>query len=456
MDEIVALLEKQRTFFQKGKTKELQFRLTQLQKLKRIILKYENEILEALKKDLNKTEFEAYMTEIGMVLDEISFVSKNLKNWVKPEYVKTPLAQFLSSSKIYSEPYGVVLILAPWNYPFQLAIEPLIGAIAAGNCAIIKPSEESSYTSKIIEHIINEAFKTEYISIIQGGREASEVLLEQKFDYIFFTGSVAVGRIVMEKASKHLTPVSLELGGKSPCIVDETANLRLAAKRIIWGKFLNAGQTCVAPDYLFVHREVKMELLLLMKHYIKKFYGADPSNNTKFPKIINQKHFHRLTNLLEGSNILIGGQSNVQSNQIAPTILDKVTWDSPVMQDEIFGPILPVLEFDQIQEVVTQINQHPKPLALYYFTNHKSRERKLLKHTSFGGGCINDTIVHLATAHMPFGGVGDSGMGGYHGKASFDTFSHKKSILKKSNLLDIGLRYPPYQNDLKWLKVWLK
>lgn len=456
MNQINKIVEKQRLFFDKEHTKELSFRLEQLKRLRKEIIDNQGEIMKALKKDLNKSSFEAYETEIGLVLEELKFIIKNLPNWVKRDRVKTPIAHFISTSYTYSEPYGVSLVMSPWNYPFQLTMVPLIGSMAAGNCTILKPSEYSFYTSEVIEKIIGKNFDASYITVIRGGREANKSLLDEKFDYIFFTGSVPVGRIVMEAASKHLTPVTLELGGKSPCIVDETANIDLAAKRITWGKFLNAGQTCVAPDYLLVHKSVKDKLVARIKYYIKEFYGSDPCNNMEYPKIINDKHFHRLLRLLEGEKIVFGGNYKEKTNQISPTIVENVSWESALMENEIFGPILPVLEFNEINEVISVVNQRPKPLALYYFSNRRDRQKKIIKSISFGGGCINDTIVHLASSYLPFGGVGNSGMGGYHGKASFDTFSHKKSILKKSNLIDIPLRYPPYKNKLELLKKIMK
>jgi aldehyde dehydrogenase (NAD+) len=452
MQDIITTLGLQRQYFNEGKTKNISHRLEFLKRLEQSILKHEKDIMEALRKDLNKAPFEAYATEIGMVLEEIRFVTKHLRGWARPRQVRTPITNFPSVSRIYSEPFGTVLIMSPWNYPFQLAISPLAGAIAAGNCAIVKPSNYSPNTSAVIELILSEVFPKEYVSVIQGGREANKTLLEQKFDYIFFTGSVTVGKLVMRAASEHLTPVTLELGGKSPCIVDETANLELAAKRIIWGKFLNSGQTCVAPDYLLVHHSVKEALLKKMKKYIHQFYGDDACMNDNFPKIINEKHFDRLLDLMNNENIVIGGTSSRERNQISPTILNNINWNSPVMAEEIFGPILPVLEFKNLGEVITMVNNHPKPLALYYFTSKKENERRIINGISYGGGCINDTIMHLATSHMPFGGVGDSGMGRYHGKDSFDTFSHKKSVLKKANWLDVPLRYPPYKDHLKTLK----
>lgn len=449
-------VKKQRLFFEKGITKGIDYRIQNLKTLKRAIIAHESDIIDALKKDLNKAPFEAYATEIGLVLEELEYIVKHLRNWAKPRKVKTPLTHFLSVSRQYSEPYGIVLIMSPWNYPFQLTIAPLIGAMAAGNCMIVKPSEYSSHTAEIIERLLSENFDESYITVVRGGREANKTLLDEKFDYIFFTGSVSVGRVVMESASKHLTPVSLELGGKSPCIVDETANLDMAAKRIVWGKYLNAGQTCVAPDYLLVHKKVKNELITKMSKYIEEFYGADPYNNSDYPKIINDKHFNRLLGLIQNETIAVGGKYNDQTRRIAPTILDHVTWDRPIMQEEIFGPLLPVIEFESLDDVIVTVNHHPKPLALYFFTQDRKRERYVIDNTSFGGGCINDTVVHLATSYMPFGGVGESGMGGYHGKASFDTFSHRKSILKKSTLLDIPLRYPPYKDKLKLLKRMMR
>jgi len=456
MGDIKAIIEKQREFFAIGKTKEITYRLKHLRQLEKSIQMHEKEILSALKKDLNKAPFEAYATEVGIVLNELRFVIKMLPRWAGARRIKTTITNQIATSKIYLEPYGIALIMSPWNYPFTLTMEPLIGAIAAGNCAIVKPSKDSPNTSKVIETILREAFCDSYVAVVQGGREANKTLLEQKFDYIFFTGSVAVGKVVMEAASKNLTPVTLELGGKSPCIIDETANIELAARRIVWGKFINAGQTCVAPDYIYAHHSIKGALLLEMKKYINKFYGKHPCTNDDFPKIINEKHFNRLLGLLEGEHSVIGGEASKATRQISPTVLDKVTWDSKIMKEEIFGPILPIFEYQNLEDVISKINSRPKPLALYFFTRSKKNERKIIQNISFGGGCINDTLMHVASAHMPFGGVEESGMGSYHGKASFDTFSHHKSILRKSNLFDLPLRYPPYVNHLKILKMFLK
>lgn len=456
MIDINLILEKQRSFFSKNKTKDKKFRITQLQKLSNLIKQHESDIYEALRQDLNKSEYEAYMTEIGFTLEEISTLIKGLKKWAKPKKVRTPFTQFPAKSFIYSEPYGVCLIMSPWNYPFQLSIAPLAGAIAAGNCAVIKPSNYSLNTSKVISKIINDNFDEDYLRVIEGGREENQSLLEQKFDYIFFTGSTSVGKVVMEAASKHLTPISLELGGKSPCIVDGTAILKLAAKRIVWGKFLNSGQTCVAPDYLLVHESIKNDLIEYLKMYINELYNGDSFPNEHFPKIINVQHYNRILSLIENENIIVGGKGYIEFNQIEPTILDNINWDSNIMQEEIFGPVLPIITYTSLEEVVIEVNKHSKPLALYFFTTSKKNEDLILNNISYGGGCINDTMVHLASSYLPFGGVGSSGMGSYHGKASFDTFSHKKSIMKKSNKLDIPLRYPPYNKSSKVIKKFMK
>lgn len=452
MMEYKSMLHKQRAYFQTGDTKDVEFRIRQLKKLYQWITVHEQEIMDALYMDLNKSNFEAYATEIGIVKEEIRYTLKHLRKWAAPKRVPTPITQFPSKSFIYPEPYGIVLIMSPWNYPFQLTIAPLVGAICAGNCAVVKPSAYSPHTTKVMADMLRELFQEKYIAVVEGGRQENQALLNEKFDYIFFTGSVNVGKYVMEKASAHLTPVSLELGGKSPCIVDETADLKLAAKRIVWGKFLNSGQTCVAPDYVLVQNSVKDKLVRYMEKYIRKMFGKDPMQNPDYPKMINEKHFNRVLGLTERVHGVCGGGSNVDMLKIEPTVLDQVTWESPVMQEEIFGPLLPVLIFYDIEEAIQMVNARPRPLALYYFTKDKQREAMMLKQVSYGGGCINDTIVHLATSHMPFGGVGNSGMGGYHGKDSFDTFTHKKSIMKKSVLLDIPIRYAPFKNKLNILK----
>lgn len=447
---------RQRAYYDSGATRDLEFRKCQLIKLKDAILENEAEIMQALREDLNKSEFESYETEIGIVLEEIGYLLKHMDRLARPKKVKTPITHFPSVSRIYREPYGVVLIMSPWNYPLQLALAPLAGALAAGNCAVVKPSNYSPRTSELIRRLIGDHFGEEYIAVLEGGRDINRSLLEQKFDYIFFTGSVLVGKTVMAAAAKHLTPVTLELGGKSPCIVDKTADVRLAAKRIVWGKFLNAGQTCVAPDYVLVHTNVKDQLIKEMGRYIRKFYGKDPISNPDYPKIINGKHFIRLCGLQENGTVVYGGERDQDSNKIAPTILDGVDWGMPVMQEEIFGPILPVLEFTSVKEMTARIRRRPKPLALYYFTRSRKAAAYVMNSLSFGGGCINDTIVHLASSYMPFGGVGESGMGGYHGDASFTTFSHEKSVLQKSGFLDVPLRYPPFKNHLRLVKKILK
>lgn len=452
MEDVTVLLNSQRRFYGTGKTRDIDFRIRQLVRLRESIIKNEADIMGALKKDLNKAPFEAYATEIGMVLEEINYLIKNIKMLAGTKKVRTPVTQFPSASRIYKEPYGIVLIMAPWNYPLQLSLAPLAGAIAAGNCMILKPSEYAPCSSRVIGKVIREVFPEKYIAVVEGGMEVNQRLLQNKFDYIFFTGSVSVGRIIMSEAAKHLTPVTLELGGKSPCIVDETANISLAAKRIVWGKFLNAGQTCVAPDYILVQKKVKEALIKELNRYIRKFYGKDSVHNEEYPKIINERHFNRLLTLMKNEKVKGGGDYSRKLLKIEPTVLEPESIDSPIMQEEIFGPLLPVLPYVNIQEAAAFVNNRPKPLALYLFTTSKRNERFIMKNTSFGGGCINDTIVHLATSHMGFGGVGESGMGSYHGKESFSTFSHSKSVLKKSNFLDIPLRYPPYKKKIKLLR----
>ncbi|WFR58299.1 aldehyde dehydrogenase [Anaerocolumna sp. AGMB13025] len=443
--EIQEIVKKQREYFKTGVTTPVSFRLNALKKLRKAILTNESRILTALKQDLNKSEAESYMTEIGMVLEEIKTLVKHTPKWAAAKYVKTPIAQFYGRSFILSEPYGVVLVMSPWNYPFQLSITPLVGTLAAGNCVILKPSAYAPEVSQVMADILSECFPAKYVAVVQGGRQENQELLEQKFDYIFFTGGVEVGKLVMEKAAKHVTPVSLELGGKSPCIVDKTADLKLAAKRITFGKLLNSGQTCVAPDYLFVEETVKTELITYLKRYIKEFLGEDPFQNPDYPKIINEKHYRRIMSLIEGETILTGGYgSETDKYQIAPTLLDNITPASKIMQEEIFGPVLPILTYKHIKEVTEYVNGRPKPLALYLFTTDRQLERHILKNISFGGGCVNDTIIHLASPYLGFGGAGESGMGSYHGRHSFDTFSHKKSIIKKANWVDLPMRYPPY------------
>ena len=457
MPSIEKAVAAQRAFFATGVTRDVTWRIGALESLRRAILAHEAELNAALKADLNKGPFESYMTEVGMVLSELGYIQRRLRSWARAKRVATPLAQFSARSFRSPEPYGVVLVMSPWNYPFQLALEPVVGAIAAGNCVIIKPSAYAPSTSQAVADLVAGCFEPEFVTVVQGGREENAALLDQEFDFIFFTGGVTVGKLVMEKASRNLTPVCLELGGKSPCIVDATADLPLAARRIVFGKYLNAGQTCVAPDYLLVQEEVRERLTALICEEIARAFGQRPLEAPDYGKIINRKHFDRLLGLMEGENILAGGQASPASLQIAPTLLGDVSPDSPIMGEEIFGPILPVFSFRQLPEAADFVAARPKPLALYLFTNSREAERLILERCSFGGGCINDTIIHLATSHMPFGGVGASGMGGYHGKASFDTFSHYRSIVRKHNWIDLPIRYRPYTPEkARWLRRFLK
>ncbi|MDQ6598507.1 aldehyde dehydrogenase [Bacillus salipaludis] len=450
------LLTKQRTFFQSGKTKEISYRIQALQALGQLIRTNETEIMAALKRDLNKSEFDSYITEIGIVLEEIRFSLRHVKKWAKPRKVKPALAQIGSKSYIYPEPYGVTLIISPWNYPFQLAIAPLIGAIAAGNCAVLKPSELTPQTSKLLATLIGQTFPEEYITVVEGAVETSKALLNENFDYIFFTGSVSVGKVIMEAAAKNLTPVTLELGGKSPCIIHKDANLKLAAKRIAWGKYLNAGQTCVAPDYLYVHRDIKEEFLNALVNAIEELYSNNVFNSGAFTKIVSERHFNRLLGFLSNGEVYYGGKQEMKSLTIEPTILDHISWNDSVMQDEIFGPILPVLEYDIAEKMVEKINARPKPLSLYLFSESNEFQSFILNQISFGGGCINDTVYHLSSPYLPFGGVGESGIGAYHGKGSFDVFSHEKSVLKQTTSFDLPFRYPNRKNALKQIKMFIK
>jgi len=436
------LLEQQKQFFRTGQTKNVKFRIEQLQKLKQAINENQAVIIKALKADLNKSGFDAYFEIIG-ILKEIDYALKHIKSWIKPQKVVTPYHHFLSSAQFYREPFGLVLIIGPWNYPFNLVITPLIGVIAAGNCAVIKPSEIANSSSAVIAQIIGKTFNSSFIHVIEGDVEVSKKILSEKFDNIFFTGGTEVGKIVMSSAAKHLTPVTLELGGKSPCIVDENTHLEFTAKRIVWGKFINAGQTCTAPDYLLVHRNVKEALLNRIEKYIREFYGNAPSKSPNYSRVINETHFSRLTNLLKSGNIVVGGDTNIKDLYIAPTVIDRVCWEDKIMQEEIFGPILPVLEYTNLEEAIAMVNEKPKPLALYFFSNNQQNQAKFLQKTISGGACINDTVMHLTIPSLPFGGVGESGMGRYHGKASFDNFSYQRSVLKQSFLLDLQWRYYP-------------
>jgi len=452
---IDSLVARQREYFESGATRPLSFRMDALRKLQKALQDNEGLISEAMKSDLNKSPFEAYMTETGMVLDEIRFHLKHLPRWIRTKTVKTPITQFHAKSFVVPEPFGVTLIMSPWNYPLQLCLVPVVGAISGGNCAVIKPSAYAPATSGAIAKIIGETFPTEYLAVVEGGREQNNALLEEIFDYIFFTGSVEVGKTVMAAAAKNLTPVTLELGGKSPVIVDETANLKLAAKRIAFGKVLNAGQTCVEPDYLLIHRSVKERFLEEYAKALKEFFpGGDLSD---MPVIISEKHFQRVLRLLKGERAVIGGGIDESRRFIEPTVLADITPDSPIMQEEIFGPILPLMTYIELDECIKFIRTRPRPLALYLFTESRSVEKKILDTCSFGGGCVNDTIIHLANPHMGFGGIGHSGMGSYHGKLSFNTFTHYRSVVRKSTWIDLPMRYHPYtEKNFKLIRRLMK
>lgn len=451
-----ALMEAQQTYFLSGATRSYEFRVEQLHRLKAAIQRYESEIMAALKQDLGKPDLEAYAGEVGFVYAELSHVLKELKTWMRPQRVSTPLTLQPGKSFVISEPLGKVLIISPWNYPFQLLIAPLIGALAAGNCAVLKPSELAPHTAQVVERLIGEIFAREYVAVVQGGVEASEALLARKWDHIFFTGSSSVGRIVARAAAEHLTPVTLELGGKSPCIVDRDTDLDVTARRVAWGKFFNAGQTCVAPDYLLVDAAVKEPLLERLIRQIGEFFGPDPAQSEDYARIISPRHFDRLVGLLAEGRLVIGGQHDRATRYIAPTIMDEPPLTAPVMQEEIFGPILPVLTYRTLDEAIHLVRQFPKPLALYLFSNSEATQQRILSELSFGGGCINNTLMHLSNPHLPFGGVGESGMGAYHGKFSFETFSHRKSIVQSSQGLDPKVVYQPYKGKLKLVRMLLK
>ncbi|MEM6350927.1 MAG: aldehyde dehydrogenase [Cyanobacteria bacterium P01_D01_bin.14] len=444
------ILQAQRDFFATGATKPVEFRIAQLERLKSAILARQAEIVQAAKDDLGRPEFEGYF-EIGVV-SELSYILKNLKKWAKPRWVGVPLPQLPGSAWVQPEPLGVVLVIGPWNYPFQLVISPLMGAIAAGNCVILKPSELAPATSRVVAELVQETFDPSYVAVIEGGVETAQALLAEKFDHIFFTGGTRVGQIVMEAAAKQLTPVTLELGGKSPCIVDKDVNVEVTAKRIAWGKYLNMGQTCVAPDYLLVHEDIKLPLLAELQKVLGEFYGEDPASSPDLARLISDKQFDRLEPLLAGETVAIGGETDRTQRYIAPTVLNNVSWDAPIMQEEIFGPLLPVVTYESIDEAISQINARPKPLALYVFSRDRKLQDKVLSETSSGGACVNDVFLQVAVWNMPFGGVGQSGIGAYHGKTSFETFSHQKSVLKKPFWFDLAWRYAPYANKLGFFK----
>ena len=455
--EIRQILEKQHRLFQEGATLPVSFRLSQLQKLKDGIRRYEEKLDQALEADLGKSRMESYMCEIGLTLSELTWMQKHLRSLVREKRVSTPLAQFAARSFRSPSPYGTVLIMSPWNYPVLLTLEPLIDAIAAGNTVVIKPSAYAEHTSAVLKEMLKECFPSEYVAVVTGGRAENKALLEQRFDKIFFTGGKTVGREVLRHAAEYLTPVTLELGGKSPCIIDKSAKIPLAAKRIVFGKYLNCGQTCVAPDYILCDRTVYAELILALQKEITTQFGEDPLKNPDYGKIINQKHYDRIMGLIDPDKVVCGGCGDGQSLRIAPTIMKNVTFSDTVMGEEIFGPVLPILTYDTLEEAIDIVEEHPHPLALYLFSEDKGAQKKVLELCHFGGGCINDTIIHLATSAMPFGGVGESGMGGYHGKTGFETFSHFRSIVDKKTWMDLPIRYQRYSRmKERLLRVFLR
>jgi aldehyde dehydrogenase (NAD+) len=431
------------------------YRKKKLKQLLQVVINHEKEIISALYNDFKKPEFEVVVTETSYVISDLKDTIKNINSWTKPKWVLPSILNFPSSDYIFHEPYGKVLIISPWNYPYQLALCPLIAAVAAGNQVVVKPSELTPNTSKIIAKIISEVFDKEHVEVAEGGIEVSEKLLAQRWDYIFFTGSVAVGKIVAKAAAEFLTPVTLELGGKNPCIIDKNCNIKLTAKRIVWGKFINAGQTCIAPDYIVANSKIKSKLIDALKEEIIIAYGENPEESKDFARIVNTKNWKRLKSFLENETILYGGKINESDNYIAPTLLEDSKLDSLVMQDEIFGPILPIISYQEESEIEKIISKYEKPLSLYVFSNNTKWAKSIVKKYSFGGGCINDTVVHFSNKRLPFGGVGYSGIGAYHGRLSFETFSHKKAIVNKKTWLDLPIRYAPYSGKIKTLKKLL-
>lgn len=455
--EIKDILQQQNHFFSSGKTIPAEFRLKQLESLKEAMIRHEADLAAALKEDLGKSRMESYMCEIGLTLSELTWMQKHLRSLMRSKRVSTPAAQFAAKSFRSPSPYGTVLIMSPWNYPVLLTLDPLIDAIAAGNTAVVKPSAYAPCTFDVMKTMIEECFPKHYVAVVDGGRAENQALLQQRFDMIFFTGGKTVGREVLRHAAEYLTPVTLELGGKSPCIVDSTAKIRLAAKRIVFGKYLNCGQTCVAPDYILCDKRIRDELITAILAEIEKQFGKEPLKNPNYGKIINEKHFERILGLINGEKLVYGGQSEPESLRIAPTVLNNITWDDAVMGEEIFGPLLPILTFDTLDEALDTVESHPHPLALYFFSEDKAAQKKVLDTCRFGGGCINDTIIHLATSDMPFGGVGESGMGSYHGKVGFETFSHYRSIVDKKTWMDLPIRYQKYTRlKEKMLRMFLK
>lgn len=455
--EIKDILQQQNHFFSSGKTIPAEFRLKQLESLKEAMIRHEADLAAALKEDLGKSRMESYMCEIGLTLSELTWMQKHLRSLMRSKRVSTPAAQFAAKSFRSPSPYGTVLIMSPWNYPVLLTLDPLIDAIAAGNTAVVKPSAYAPCTFDVMKTMIEECFPAHYVAVVDGGRAENQALLQQRFDMIFFTGGKTVGREVLRHAAEYLTPVTLELGGKSPCIVDSTAKIRLAAKRIVFGKYLNCGQTCVAPDYILCDKRIRDELITAILAEIEKQFGKEPLKNPNYGKIINEKHFERILGLINGEKLVYGGQSEPESLRIAPTVLNNITWDDAVMGEEIFGPLLPILTFDTLDEALDTVESHPHPLALYFFSEDKAAQKKVLDTCRFGGGCINDTIVHLATSDMPFGGVGESGMGSYHGRVGFETFSHYRSIVDKKTWMDLPIRYQKYTGlKEKMMRMFLK
>ncbi len=455
--EIKDILQQQNHFFSSGKTIPAEFRLKQLESLKEAMIRHEADLAAALKEDLGKSRMESYMCEIGLTLSELTWMQKHLRSLMRSKRVSTPAAQFAAKSFRSPSPYGTVLIMSPWNYPVLLTLDPLIDAIAAGNTAVVKPSAYAPCTFNVMKTMIEECFPAHYVAVVDGGRAENQALLQQRFDMIFFTGGKTVGREVLRHAAEYLTPVTLELGGKSPCIVDSTAKIRLAAKRIVFGKYLNCGQTCVAPDYILCDKRIRDELITAILAEIEKQFGKEPLKNPNYGKIINEKHFERILGLINGEKLVYGGQSEPESLRIAPTVLNNITWDDAVMGEEIFGPLLPILTFDTLDEALDTVESHPHPLALYFFSEDKAAQKKVLDPCRFGGGCINDTIIHLATSDMPFGGVGESGMGSYHGRVGFETFSHYRSIVDKKTWMDLPIRYQKYTGlKEKMMRMFLK
>jgi aldehyde dehydrogenase (NAD+) len=454
--DIPNIVQEQKDFFKSQQTKDLEFRKSSLKRLRQEIAKRDKEIITALHDDFRKPEFESVLSETAIVINELDLVLKNLYSWAKPQSVKPVLLTFPSGSRIYKEPYGTILIIAPWNYPFQLVFSPLIGAVAAGNTVVIKPSEFTPHTNKVINGIISSVFDKHHVGVCEGDAGVAEKLLKERWDYIFFTGSVGIGRIVAKAAAENLTPTTLELGGKNPCIIDQTANIKLAARRIVWGKFINCGQTCIAPDYILIHKSVKDDFIVQCQNEIIHAYGNNPQQSADYPRIINQRNFEHLQKMITNEKLLLGGETDEDDLYISPTLIDNPELDSEVMKGEIFGPVLPVIGFNDEKEVEKIISAYEKPLSLYIFSSNSQFIKRMIGKQSFGGGTINDTAIHFANHRLPFGGVGFSGVGAYHGKYSFDTFSHHKGITVHYNWLDIPVRYAPYHGKLKLLKFFMK